>query len=195
MSLKHRLKKLLPSPESLKQDRRLKILGDWLQDPNIWHINRRSVSGACGIGFAAAWCPFPIQMFLAAALAIYFRKNLPVAAFTTWITNPVTVPPMFYFAYWVGAQILGIQAIGLQNLDIQLSLDWFFTQLGASWKPFFLGCAVLSLISGSLGYFGMQLLWRYHVLTKIRQRRRRVVDRILHIKDFVEDKIDDNKQE
>ncbi len=180
MSLKHRLQKLLPSPESFKQDKRLKILGDWLHDPNIWHINRRSVSGAFGIGFAAAWCPFPIQMFLAAALAIYFRKNLPVAAFTTWITNPITVPPMFYFAYWVGTLILGIQPISLMDLDIQLSLDWFFTQLGASWRPFFLGCAVLSMVSGTLGYLAMQLLWRYHVLTKIKQRKQRMINRIRH---------------
>ena len=190
MSLKHRLQKLLPSPESLKQDKRLKILGDWLHDPNIWHINRRSVSGACGIGLAAAWCPFPVQMFLAAALAICFRKNLPVAVITTWVTNPVTVPPMFYFSYWVGALILGIKPISLMDLDIQLSLDWFFTQLGVSWKPFFLGCAVVSVVSGTLGYFGMEMLWRYHVLTKIRQRRQRMVNRLRHINDGASDKTD-----
>ena len=191
MSLKHRLQKLLPSPDALKQDKRLTVLGDWLHDPNIWHINRRSVSGACGIGFAAAWCPFPIQMFLAAALAIYFRKNLPVAAFTTWITNPVTVPPMFYFAYWIGTLILGIQPISLLDLDVQLSLDWFFTQLGVSWRPFFLGCAVLSIGSGILGYLAMQLLWRYHVVTKMRQRKQRMINRIRHIKTCSDDQSPD----
>ena len=159
---KHRLQKLLPSPESLKQDRRLKILGDWLNNPNIWQINRHSVSGACGIGFAVAWFPFPVQTFLAATLAICFRKNLPVATFTTWITNPLTVPPMFYFAYWVGTLVLGITPISLLDLDIQLSSDWFFTQLGVSWRPFLLGCVVVSVISGLLGYLGMHMLWHYN---------------------------------
>ncbi|PIE41702.1 MAG: ATP-binding protein [Gammaproteobacteria bacterium] len=180
MSLKHKLKAWLPSPESLKQDKRLKILGDLLHNPNIWHINRRSVSGACAIGFAAAWCPLPIQMLLAAVLAIMLHKNLAVAAFTTWITNPVTVPPMFYFAYWVGTVLLGMPATSLMNLNIQLTSDWFFTQLGASWQPFLLGCAVLSLLSGCLGYFGMQMLWRYHVLSKLRQRKQRVLAALRH---------------
>lgn len=181
MSLKEKLQSLLPSPEVLKQDKRLRFLGDWLEDPNLFHINRRSIAGGVSIGFASAWCPLPIQMFLAVFLAVKLRKNLPVAAVATWITNPVTVPPMFYFAYWVGTKLLGIESMGLAGMNIELSLDWFFTQLGASWKPFFLGCIVMSGTFGLIGYFGMELMWRYHVLTKLKQRRKRMMNRLIHL--------------
>ncbi|EDY86670.1 flagellar biosynthesis protein FlhF [gamma proteobacterium HTCC5015] len=168
MSLKHHLQRWLPNPEKLKQDRRLKILGEWLHDPNIWHINRNSVCGAVAIGFGFAWMPIPAQMLLASIAAIYWRKNLPLAFVSTWITNPITMGPMFYFAYWLGTLFLDTPAM---HLEIELSLDWVFTELGARWRPFFLGCAILSVFSSAIGYFGMQLMWRYHVLTKLKKRR------------------------
>ena len=146
MSLKDRLKRWLPEPDHIKEDRRFKILGELLHDPNIWHINRNSVSGAVAIGFACAWMPVPGQMLIAALMAIYFRKNLPLAAFSTWVTNPLTMGPAFYFAYWLGAQFLDTPAGGL---EVKLSLDWVFTELGARWRPFFLGCLIMAEFKSS----------------------------------------------
>lgn len=180
MSLKNKLQQWLPSPEKLKADKRLQILGDWLHDPNLWHINRGSVSGACAIGFAAAWMPIPLQMLVAAFFAVILRKNLAVSVVTTWITNPLTVPPMFYFAYWVGAWILDTNAL---TTNMELNLEWFYSQISHIWMPFLLGCSTMAIISGCIGYYGMQLLWRYHVLTKLRERRKRMLDRLLHHED------------
>jgi len=56
------------------------------------------------VGLFCAFVPLPIQMLLAAAAAIIFRVNLPISVGLVWITNPVTIPPMFYFCYKVGTR-------------------------------------------------------------------------------------------
>lgn len=187
MSLKEKILQRMPTAEQLKQDRFLKFLGVWLEDPNLFHINRRSICGGVAIGLFCAWIPIPSQLIWAGIMAIWLRKNLPVAVLSTWITNPITVPPMFYFAYWVGSQALGLEPLTIKGLNIQLSMDWFFTQLGASWRPFFLGCGILAVISAVLGYVIMQLMWRFHVLTKLKERQKRMINRVLVSNDDTQD--------
>ena len=105
---KRLIKKYMPDPEKLKQQKSLQFLGDRLHEPNLWHLNRRSVSLAFAVGLFAAWIPTPGQMAIAAAAAFYFRANLPISVALVWVTNPLTMPPMFYFAYIVGLKnILG----------------------------------------------------------------------------------------
>ena len=66
----------------------------WLQHPALWHLNRRSVSGAFAIGLFAGLIPGPLQMLVALLLAVPLRKNIPVALVTTFYTNPFTIVPL-----------------------------------------------------------------------------------------------------
>ena len=72
------------------------------QDPNLWHLNRHSAAGGFGIGLFFAFWPVPFQMWLSAFAAIPLRVNLPLSVATVWLTNPITMPPIFYGAYKVG---------------------------------------------------------------------------------------------
>ena len=103
------IKKYLPDPESFRNNRCFDFLGDHFRDPGVWHLNRRSVSGAVAIGLFMCWVPFPFQMVIAAMLAVLFRVNVLISASLVWVTNPVTIPPMFYSAYLLGSRILGRQ--------------------------------------------------------------------------------------
>ena len=97
------LKRYLPSASEVRSRRSLRILGELLHDPNVWHLTRRSVSTAVAVGVFSAFVPVPFQMPLAAVLAIALRCNLPLAVALVWISNPMTMPAIFFFTYTVGA--------------------------------------------------------------------------------------------
>lgn len=153
--------KLLPEPERFRQHPHLnKIFGTLLHDPNLLHLNRRSVSGAFFIGLFVAFMPIPMQMVLAAALAIYFRTNLPLSAGLVWISNPVTIAPLSWFCYKVGAMILGTQ---IHQVQFEFTFDWATTELLMIWQPFLLGCFLVGATCSLIGGFGVNLIWRINV--------------------------------
>jgi uncharacterized protein len=161
------LKRFMPTPHEIRSNRYLKIFGTILHEPNLWHMNRRSIAGAFAVGMFFMWMPVPMQMVFAAGGAILFRTNLPLSIALVWITNPVTIPPMFYFAYVVGTWVIGVPAM---HFHFELSLHWLVNELSAIWKPFLTGCFLLAIISSITGYFTISNIWRYSVMKK-RARR------------------------
>ena len=88
-------KRYMPDPERIRGDKSLRFLGKLIHEPNLWHLNRRSVARAMAVGLFAAFIPLPMQMLLAASLAIPVRGNLPISIGLVWLTNPITMPPVF----------------------------------------------------------------------------------------------------
>ena len=167
---KNFIKKYLPDPEKLKQHKNLQFLGERLHEPNLWHLNRRSVALAFGVGLFVAWIPTPGQMAIAAIAAFYFRANLPISVALVWITNPLTMPPMFYFAYLLGLFVLGRD---LPDANFQFSLDSVLSGIETIGGPFLFGCLILGIVSAAAGYFGMNLFWRYAVAKRWSKRKDR----------------------
>ena len=163
------LKRYLPDHEKICQNDTLnRLFGKLLHDPNLLHINRRSISGAFFVGLAMAFVPVPFQMALAAGLAIYFRVNLPVSVGLVWITNPFTMPPMYYFCYELGQYILGGT---LEEVYFELSLEWIQTVLGEIWQPFLLGSFIAGVVVATLGSVSVRLLWRLQVIRRWQKRK------------------------
>ncbi|MEE4360890.1 MAG: DUF2062 domain-containing protein [Pseudomonadales bacterium] len=162
------LQRYLPSRDDLSRPNRLGMFGSRIADPELWHLNRRSVSSALGVGLFLAFLPIPGQMFLAAVAAIWFRFNLPVAFLSVWVTNPVTMPPIYLFAYTVGTWCLDMPP-RVEELD--LSWSWLAERIEHIWAPMLVGCLVCGVISGALAWGGMQLFWRWHVVQRWERRR------------------------
>jgi uncharacterized protein (DUF2062 family) len=83
------------------------FLGTLLHDPNLWHLNRHSVARAMAVGLFAAFIPIPLQMLVAAILAITVRGNMPIAISLVWLTNPITMP-VFICTYMTGAWLMNV---------------------------------------------------------------------------------------
>jgi len=166
------LKKILPHHNKVTGNPMIQRLGPRLKDPGLWHVNRRSVSGAVAVGLFTAFIPVPFQMFIAAVGAVLFRVNILISVLLVWISNPVTMPPLFYFCYRVGLWILGDPA-GYQEFAFELSFEWLLHELRYIWKPFLLGCFVVGSTSAMLGYAGVRGLWRYLLVKHIQRRKQR----------------------
>jgi uncharacterized protein (DUF2062 family) len=154
-------KRYLPHPGKIREIKSLEFLGEKLHAPNLWHLNRRSVSLAFACGLWAMYTPpLPWQMVIAAILAIYFNANLPISVALVWITNPVTWVPLYYVAYKVGAFVLGQGSFNFIQFSELFSIEKAW-ELGA---PLLLGCFILMNVGAALGYAAIRLLWRRAVL-------------------------------
>lgn len=138
-----------------------------LGDPALWSLNRRNVTRAVALGLFIAFIPLPAHVVLAALMAVALRVNLPVTLTAVFITNPLTMVPLYMAAYWVGALLLGID---MQPRTSNQSLQAFWH--GPFWQPFLLGCLVLGLAIAVLGYVLLGALWHTSLVRKYHQRKR-----------------------
>lgn len=167
-------RRYLPSRTEIQEQSSLRsTLGDLLHDPNIWHLNRRSVAGGFAIGLFVAWIPLPMQTPLAGFAALMFRVNLPLSVILVWVSNPLTWVPMFWFAWKVGAFLLGIENV---PATFEPTLEWFATGLTKTWLPLAVGSLVMGMLSSAIGFLICRLAWRYHVVRHVLRRRRRSTD-------------------
>ena len=66
----------------------------------------RAIAGGLGLGTFIAFTPtVGVQLILAFVIATFFNMNRPAAMIPVWITNPVTVAPIYTFNYWLGTKI------------------------------------------------------------------------------------------
>ena len=168
------LRKFLPHPDVIVHNRWIKLLGPRLQEPSLWHINRRSCSLAVALGMFCAFIPVPFQMLIAAVGAILLRVNILVAVPMVWVSNPVTMGPLYYFCYLIGVEILDTTTSGFH---FELSFEWLLHGLADIWQPFLLGCLVAGVISSLAAYALVRILWHLHILNHIRERAGRLHNR------------------
>lgn len=152
----------------MRTHRALRPVSRWLNEPELWHLHRRSVAGATFIGLFCAFMPVPFQMLIAAVLAVLSRCNLPISVVLVWVTNPLTMTPMFYFAYRLGAWLLDRR---IEVGTIELNWQWLGTHLGDIGWPLLFGSLVCGWVAGVTGMVLVRIAWRFHVIRRWRARR------------------------
>ena len=161
-------KRYMPHPDRIKGNKSLRFLGALIHDPNLWHLNRHSVSRAMAIGLFWAMIPMPMQMLASALCAIPARANLPIAIGLVWLTNPITMPPVFYCTYKLGAWLMDTPAMAMPE---HLTLAWVTQMLNTHWQPLYLGSLVMAIVFAVLGYSLTQAYWRWWVGRSWRRRQ------------------------
>jgi len=162
------LKRFMPDHKTMREHPHLKKFGQRLTEPKLWHLNRRSVALGLALGLFIAFMPILGQMFVAAALAIIIRVNLPVAVMAVWISNPLTIAPLYFFTYKVGSWILQLP---VEQHAFTLSWEWFTHEFLLIWQPFLLGSIVCGIIAALLGILSTRLVWRLIVIRNWLKRK------------------------
>lgn len=168
--LRKLIRRWTPTPEQVRDHPHLRRVAHLLHDAALWSLNRRTVSGAVGLGLFIAFVPVPLQMLVAALVATAVRVNLPIAVAMVLVTNPVTVPPLYWAAYELGANLIGRPGLGFDSVP---HLSWFLEAIGQVWQPLLLGLLVMGAVIGVIGYAAVRLLWRIHVMRNWGRRRAR----------------------
>jgi uncharacterized protein (DUF2062 family) len=129
----------------------------------------RAIAGGLGVGVFIAFTPtVGVQLILAVLMATILNVNRPASLIPVWITNPVTVAPIYTLNYWVGLNFFDgpplrevsdlFIAIGstMARLEFWNIKDLFMTVLQMGQEilmPLFLGGILIGSVTGLLVYF------------------------------------------
>ncbi|WOE74468.1 DUF2062 domain-containing protein [Alterisphingorhabdus coralli] len=162
----------MPTRESMERNRYMRPIAHRFLRSELWRFTRRSVPRGVALGMFAAFIIPLGQIFLAAFLAPALRANVPVAALTTFITNPLTIGLWGILANKTGKFILQIDSMTFgEPLNTQMRstlgewVNWLFLQTGVT----AFGFAFLAIVSATLGYVISSFGWRYWIAHKRRR--------------------------
>lgn len=171
----------MPTRDDMERNKYLAPIAHRFGRSELWRFTRRSVPRGVALGLFAGFIIPVGQIFLAAFMALPTRANVPVAALTTFLTNPFTLPFWIWVANRVGNFVLKIDSLAGGNAKAELAsgrwedFGWFQLLEGVGVTAF--GFVVLSIVSAAIGYLLASLLWRILVARKWTRRpaRRKVL--------------------
>lgn len=161
----------LPTRESLERSRLLRPVAHRVLAPALWRFTRRSVPRGVALGMiTGVLCPVA-QIPLSAVLALPFRANVPTAALTTFVTNPVTTPFLWALAYWIGKWALRLDhALPGDPVRDAASSTWMQWLMSDAAPAIALGLLIVTAVLAIGGYALSALGWRLWIARKWRHR-------------------------
>ena len=132
------------------------------------HGSPEAIALGTAIGVFIAFTPtVGFQMLLGALVATVFRASRPAAVIPAWITNPVTIPPIYAFTYWLGKFFWSGPGVGevYQRLMAAMKnvtkLSWysfhdqfmeFLRIVGDVFMPMLIGGIIVGAVLGIITY-------------------------------------------
>ena len=145
-----RLNKLTKHPKVMDFVQKYNIPQEYLV------FTKKSVSNAVAIGLFIAMIPMPMQMLAVTFMMPFFRFNVAIGVLMCWVSNPFTMPIMYYLEYMLGNFILNLSIAD----NFELSIGWFFDNLDKIFIPLYFGTLIFSIVASASGYFLIKILWR-----------------------------------
>lgn len=122
--------------------------------------NAHSIALGTAIGLFIAWTPtVGIHMVLVIGICLMLRANKVAGLIAVYLSNPITMVPMYWFAYWVGSRILD-QELTYAELRSILNYQGWDGLKAAFWRicvefagPMWLGGLLLAIVHAIPGYY------------------------------------------
>jgi len=180
-SISRWLRRSMPTREGMANNRYMKPFAHRFLRSELWRFTRRSVPRGVALGIFAGFIIPVGQILLAAFLALPFRANMPIAALTTFITNPFTFPIWIVAANKVGSIVLSVEALtgepvgGTHDSGRMQWFTWLAAEAGVTAIGFFMMATVFSIV----GYLLASLIWSFIVARKRKRRSKKYKSRML----------------
>lgn len=173
----------MPTREQMERNRWIRPFAHRVLRSELWRFTRRSVPRGVALGMVVGIIVPFAQILFASLLSLTVRANVPVAALTTFITNPFTTPLLWVLAYKVGSWVLHVDAMtmvapvstAIEHTDLQNALQWL---TGATLVTAF-GLVLIAIVSSVLSYFVTSFAWRAWIARKRKARVMRARNRTL----------------
>jgi uncharacterized protein (DUF2062 family) len=145
-----------------------------------------AIAGGFSLGIFLALTPtVGVQLVIAVFLATVLKVSRPAALIAVMITNPVTVPPIFTFNYWVGSFFLdgpsvaevyrhfikiAAQMAKLDIWEVGAQIRAFAETGQEMLGPLLLGSLIVALSSGIISYYILLRLFRFLMFRRHRRK-------------------------
>jgi uncharacterized protein (DUF2062 family) len=174
------LRENMPTRQQMESNRFIRPFAHRVLRSELWRFTRRSVPRGVALGMlVGVIVPFA-QILFAALLSTTVKANVPVAALTTFVTNPFTTPAIWVAAYWIGSWMLRVDAAtivapvntAIEETELQQFLEWL---TGATMVTAF-GLVIIAIVSAAISYLMAVFLWRWWIARKWARRKARRVE-------------------
>lgn len=109
--------------------------------------NNKMVANGAFIGIYIAMIPMPMQMLAVLLLTFVGRFNLPVAISMCWLTNPFTMPFVYYIEFVTGNFLLG-----KDTPEFTISSQWFIDNFDNIVVPLYVGAFFYAIVLSTFAY-------------------------------------------
>jgi len=159
--MKSILKKYSPKRENIN----LGWLNKHLTNPELWKWNKKTIAKAFAIGLFCTFLPIPGHTILVAILSMMLSANILLSILVVWVNNPITMLPIYYFTYKIGASIIGIEI----DSEFEFSFGYLMDNLGSATLAMWIGGLITSIVAAILGYFSIISIYKYKALKRIKR--------------------------
>jgi uncharacterized protein (DUF2062 family) len=110
-----------------------------------------------------------IQMIVVFFISLLVRANLPLIVALQWISNPLTMGPIYFADYKIGMILINLMGLKYpKNNLLSRNYDWSefsmkeLLRLLDTFPPMFLGGSVLGIFMGVFAVFLYKILSKFY---------------------------------
>ncbi len=159
----------------------LRGMRPWLERQDVLSFTREPLARGVAIGMLCGLIPGPLQILGSMGMCAWLRGNVIAAALATAYTNPLTIVPLYWLAFQIGALLLPGQHVMPPFMMPQGSFTQWFAGMG-DWMtalgwPLLLGLPMLAIWLALNAYALVQIFFLTPVIRRARRMRLAIAER------------------
>jgi len=130
-----------------------KYFGNKLELDYLYNTDEKNISKTFLFSVFIAFIPIPMQMLLIAFLSIKFRFNIILGVSLAWITNPISMPFIYYLEYKVGNLFFH------SDIDFKFDTTWILNNIDNIFVQLYTGAFIFAFSFSILSFFASKLFF------------------------------------